>query len=101
MPLYVRYNVRMSKFMTATEARKKFYDVIDAAEHPGVSVVITHAGIPKVVVMSFEEFEGWQETMEIMSDPELSKDLLKSMKLLKEGKLETVDYDTFKKSLKL
>lgn len=91
----------MNKCITATEARKRFYDVIDAAKHPGVSVVITHEGIPKVVVMSFEEFEGWQETMEIMADPELSKDIIESLKQMKEGKLETVDYDTFKKSLKL
>ena len=91
----------MNKCITATEARKRFYALIDAAEHPGVPVVITHEGIPKVVVMSFEEFEGWQETMEIMADPELSKDIIESLKQLKEGKLETVDYDTFKKSLKL
>ena len=91
----------MDKHMTATEARKNFYAVIDAAGHPGVSVVITHAGLPKVVVMSFEEFEGWQETMEIMADPDLSKDIIKSMKQLKEGKLKTVRYDALKKSLKL
>ncbi|MFH0770804.1 MAG: type II toxin-antitoxin system Phd/YefM family antitoxin [Candidatus Peregrinibacteria bacterium] len=92
----------MRKSMTATEARKNFFTVIDAAEHPGVSVIITHAGLPKVVVMSFEEFEGWQETMEIMSDPELSNDIIKSLKRIKEGKkLDTVDYDTFRKSLKL
>ncbi|MDD5040835.1 MAG: type II toxin-antitoxin system Phd/YefM family antitoxin [Candidatus Peribacteraceae bacterium] len=91
----------MSKFMTATEARKKFYAVIDAAEHPGVVVAITHEGIPKVVVMSFEEYEGWQETMEIMADPELSKGLIRDMERLKKGKLKTVDYDTFKKRLKL
>jgi len=87
--------------MTATEARKNFYAVINAAGHPGVAVAITHEGIPKVVVMSFEEYEGWQETMEIMADPELSKGLLRDMKLLKAGKLKTVDYDTLKKSLKL
>lgn len=91
----------MTKCMTATEARKQFYSVIETAEQPGVPIMITHGGIPKVVIMSFEEFEGWQETMEIMSDPELSKDLLKSMKQLKKGKLETVDYDVFKKNLKL
>lgn len=91
----------MNKFMTATEARKKFYAVIDEAGHPGMAVAITHGGIPKVVIMSFEEYEGWQETMEIMADPELSADILRSLKQLKKGKLKTIDYDAFKKSLKL
>lgn len=98
-PLYVRYNVRMNKCITATEARKRFYDVIDAAEHPGVSVVITHEGIPKVVVMSFEEYEGWQETFDIMSDPILSKELVKALKNRKKEK--GIPWEKVKKDLKL
>lgn len=91
--------------MTATEARRKFYDVIDAAEHPGVFVVITHEGLPKVVVMSVEEFEGWQETMEILSDPDpsLEKDIqagIKEMRARKRPK-NTVSLDVLKKKLKL
>ena len=89
--------------MTATEARKKFFDVIDTAEHPGVSIAITHEGIPKVVVMSFEEYEGWLETMEIMADPELDKELEEAMKDVKSGNLHknTVSLDEVKKRLKL
>jgi len=89
--------------MTATEARKNFYAVIDEAEHPGVAVAITHEGTPKVVVMSFEEYEGWQETMEIMSDSELDKELEEAVKDMKAGKLHknTVSLNTTKKRLKL
>ena len=88
--------------MTATEARKKFYDVIDEAEHPGIAVVITHEGIPKVAVMSFEEYEGWQETMEIMADPQLDKELTEAVKNMKKGKLhkDTISLDEMKKRLK-
>lgn len=93
----------MNKFVTATEARKKLYDIIDEAEHPGVAVAITHEGIPKVVVMSFEEYEGWMETMEIMADPELDKELEEAMKEMKAGNLhkDTVSFDDAKKKLKL
>ena len=95
----------MHKFITATAARKKWYDVIGAAEHPGVSVVITHAGLPKVVVMSFEEFEGWQETMEIMSDsdPVLDQDIRAGIKEMQSGKRPhgTIDLKALKKQLKL
>lgn len=93
----------MNKFMTATQARKTFYAVIDAAEKPGVAIAITHEGIPKVVVMSFEEYEGWQETMEIRSDPELVRDLDEVMKEMKAGKIHknTVSLDAVKKRLKL
>ncbi len=77
----------MTTYMTATDARKKFYTVIDAAGNAGMPVVITHDGVPKAVVLSFEEYEGWQETMEIMSDPELSGDILKGVKEMKTGKI--------------
>lgn len=95
----------MNKSMTATEARKKFYAVIRAAEHPGVSVVIIHEGTPKVVVMSFEEFEGWQETIEILSDPDptLDRDILDGIKEMKLGKgpKDTISLAALKKKLKL
>ena len=89
--------------MTITEARKNLYTVADEAEHPGVAVAITHNGIPKVVVMSFEEYEGWQETMEIMADPELDQELTEAMKEMKAGKLhkDTISLDEVKKRLKL
>ncbi|OGR90251.1 MAG: hypothetical protein A3J74_10360 [Elusimicrobia bacterium RIFCSPHIGHO2_02_FULL_57_9] len=31
--------------------------------------VITYRGRPEAVVMGYEEFEGWLETMEIVSSP--------------------------------
>jgi len=40
-----------------------------------MAVTITHEGHPAIVMMSVEEFEGWMETLEIMSDPELVKDI--------------------------
>lgn len=99
----VRYNVRMNKFMTVTKARKNLYAVVDEAEHPGMAVALTLNGTPKVIVMSFEEYEGWQETMEIMADPELDKELEESMKEMKAGNLHknTVSFATAKKKLKL
>jgi prevent-host-death family protein len=95
----------MKKSMTATEARKKFYAIIAATEHPGVSVVITHDGLPKVVVMSFEEFEGWQETMEIMADPDpsLDRDIREGIREMKKGKVPkgAISLDALKKELNL
>ena len=95
----------MNTFMTATSARKNFYSVISKAEHPGTVVAITHEGIPKVVVMSYEEYEGWQETMDILSDtdPTLRKDILEGIQEMKSGKRskDTVTLEVLKKKLKL
>lgn len=72
------------------------------AKKRGSSVAITHEGIPNVVMMSFEEFEGWKETLEIMADPELSKDVLAALKEMRSGKIKnTVSWESVKKELKL
>ncbi len=95
----------MNKYMTATQGRKNFYTVLKTIQTPGVSVIITHEGQPKGVFMSFEEFEGWMETMEIMSDPDptLEKDILKGIRQMESGKRskDTISYDALKKKLKL
>jgi antitoxin YefM len=93
----------MKKFVTITEARKNLYAVVDEAEHPGVAVALTHNGTPKVIVMSFEEYEGWQETMEIMADPKLDKELEAAMNEMKAGNLHknTVSFEEAKQRLKL
>lgn len=75
----------MDKTMTATEARKQFFNVIKSARRPGRSIRITHRGVPEVVIMSAEEYEGWEETFDIMSDPILTKDLVRALKSKEKG----------------
>ena len=71
----VRFNVPMITYITATSARKQFFSFLNLDEKPGQHIAVTHEGIPKLILMSFDEFEGWQETLEIMSDPKLVKRL--------------------------
>lgn len=70
----------MSMNMTATEARQNFFRLLETAVRPGMAVTITHDGHPKVVVMSADEFEGWQETLEIMADRALLSSIRAGMR---------------------
>lgn len=99
----VLYNERMHKSMTERQASKSFQAVIDAAKRPGVSVVITNEGLSQVVVMSFEDFEGWQETKEIRADRSMDKDIRAGIKEMKSGKRpkNTISLDALKKKLKI
>ncbi|HLD25872.1 MAG TPA: type II toxin-antitoxin system Phd/YefM family antitoxin [Candidatus Andersenbacteria bacterium] len=63
------------RIVTATEARKNLYALIRQANKPGERVTITLAGEEPVVLMPQEEMEGWMETLEVMSDPQLVKDI--------------------------
>ena len=89
----------MNTTVPATKARKNFFQLIKQAKVPGSSVTISVEGEPSVVMMSVEEFEGWQETLEIMSDP-------KAVKGIKEGAADiaagrTVSLEEIEKELNL
>lgn len=88
----------MTTFITATAARKKFFSFLDAGEKSGQYIAVTHEGIPKLVMMSYEEFEGWQETLDILSDSSLMKSLAQARK---EPLKDAIPWEKVKKKLKL
>lgn len=69
-----------------TEARKKIFDISDKVQSPGIYFTLTEKGRPKVVIMSAEEFESWQETLEVMKDfPDLDKEIKEVDRAVKSG----------------
>lgn len=75
----------------ANEARANFYQILDEAGLNLRQFTITHRGKPMVVVMSQEEFEGWQETLEIMSDKRLMASIRRSIRSKKVYTQEQAD----------
>jgi prevent-host-death family protein len=62
--------------LSITEARKNIFDLAEQAQRPGAYFTLTENGRAKVVLMSAEEFESWQETLEVMKDfPDLKEDI--------------------------
>lgn len=87
----------MTKMMTATQARKNFFLMLKIIETPGQTVTITHSGIPKGIFMSTENFEGWMETIDIMSNPEEVAEIEAGEEEVRQGKIVT--FEEFKKKL--
>lgn len=85
--------------ISATNARARLYDLIDEVATSGKRVGITKKGETKVVLMSVEELESWEETNEILADKKLMKDLKKAEKDIEEGHFIT--FEQLKKDLKL
>lgn len=61
--------------LSLTEARKLFFQIIEAIQTPGTYYTLTQNGKPKAVLLSAEEFESWQETVEVLSDPKIYSEL--------------------------
>lgn len=69
-----------------SEARKKFFKIVDEIQKQGSYYTITDKGRPKAVIMSAEEFESWQETLEVQKMfPNLEKDIKKVRQDIKSG----------------
>ena len=70
-----------------TEARKDLSKIVDEVSNVHEHITITRQGKPAAVVMSADEFESWQETMEIMADPKAMAAIRRAEKDIKAGRV--------------
>ena len=69
-----------------SEARRKIFKIAEEVQKPSKYYTLTEKGKPKAVVMSAEEFESWQETLEVMHEfPDLKKDVREVDQAIKTG----------------
>lgn len=64
-----------------TELRQNLARIMDEAVDSRAPILVTrHAGKGNVVILSEQEFEGWQETVHLLSSPANAKRLLRSIR---------------------
>jgi antitoxin YefM len=78
--------VREMKTLSLTEAKMKLSGLIDLINESDEEVVITKNGRPAAVLVSPEEFENWKETIAILSDSALMKEIKNGLRALKTKK---------------
>jgi len=72
--------------LSISEARKEIFNIAEKVQKPSMHYTLTEKGRPKVVIMSADEFESWQETLEVIRDfPDLDKDIEKAEREYKRG----------------
>jgi antitoxin YefM len=81
----------MSRTISLKEARAKFSTLVDKVDRLSERFVVTKNGLPKAVVMSADEFDGWVETLELLSNPKAVKALERGLKPAKTGKLRSFE----------
>lgn len=68
-----------------SEARKNIFKLAEAVQKPDTHYILTEKGRAKMVVMSADEFDSWQETMDIMANPRLMKEIRSARKDFTKG----------------
>jgi prevent-host-death family protein len=69
--------------LSLSEAKMKLSELIEKVQSTDAEVVITKNGRPAAVLVSPDEFEGWRETLSIISDEGLMTEINKGIYALK------------------
>jgi antitoxin YefM len=81
----------MTRIVPFTEARARLTELLDDVGERHEHVVITRNGRPVAVVVSPEEWEALEETVEILQDEELLVALRESEEDVQAGRLFSLD----------
>ena len=74
-----------NNILSITEARNNLFKLVNDAQKKGAHFILTERGRSRAVIMSYDDFDAWQETMEIMNDPKLMKNIKEAEKDIKSG----------------
>ncbi len=98
------YGPRLARIMTMSETlplssvKARFSELVGQVEREHDRIVITRNGVPAAVLVSADDLESLEETLEVMSDPELMAQMRESQEELERGE-EGVTLEELRASL--
>ncbi len=75
--------------MPLSQAKAQLTKLLAEVEELGERFVITRSGRPVGVLLSYDEYRGLLETLEILADTELSQAIERGLEDVEQGKLVT------------
>ena len=77
---------QFSKTMALSKVKAHFPEVVKAVERREEEVIVTKNGQPAAIILNYDEFQRYKETVDVLSDPELMKQIEKSRQYYKKKK---------------
>lgn len=81
----------MSETRSLTYVRQHLEEITDFVESGQERVIVTRRGEPAAVIVGLDDIEGLEETLEIMSDPELMAGIEEGEKAHEAGDFYTLE----------
>ncbi len=69
----------MSKTLPISEVKARLPELVTGVEEREEEVVVTRKGKPAAVLVNYSEYERLKETIDVLCDPELMRQLRKSV----------------------
>jgi prevent-host-death family protein len=76
------------------EIKKRLSEIVNGIEERHDRVILTRHGRPAAVIMSPDELESLEETLDILSDPRALREIRKAEAAIESG--DTVDADALR-----
>lgn len=73
------------------EIKKRLSEIIDGVEQRHDRVVLTRHGRPAAVILSPDDLESLEETLDVLSNPEAMREIRRSEQAIDEGDVITGD----------
>ncbi|MEO1063683.1 MAG: type II toxin-antitoxin system Phd/YefM family antitoxin [Actinomycetota bacterium] len=75
----------MSESLPLAHVKSKFSEIVDRVEHTHDRIVVTRNGRPAAVMISPEELESIEDTLELLSDPVAMREIAEARRAVDEG----------------
>jgi len=82
-----------AEHLPLADVKNRLSEVIERLEREHGRVVVTKHGRPAAVMLSIEDLESLEETLEILSNPELLKDIRSGTRDVRAGRIERLSKD--------
>lgn len=81
----------MATILPISEAREALPTIVKNVQNKLSEYVITVSGSPSAVLLSYDEYESWKETVEILTDASLLKTIQKGQEDIEKGDYVTLE----------
>lgn len=89
----------MAKTLPISEVKARLPELVTTVEEQEEEIVVTRKGKPAAVLVNFAEYEKVKETIDVLSDADLMKQIRKSRQFFASGKKGLSYEDVFEEPL--
>ena len=76
----------MSKTMPISEVKTRLPELVSGVAEREEEIVVTRNGKPAAVLVNYDEYERMKDTLDVLSDPGLMKQIAQSMSFYAKGR---------------
>jgi antitoxin YefM len=76
----------MSKIMPISEVKTRLPELVSGVAEREEEIVVTRNGKPAAVLVNYNEYERLKDTLDVLSDPVLMKQIAQSKRLYAKGR---------------